>query len=84
MNDPIYFTELIKPICLPRRDRSVVYKNSETGIVTGWGMLGNSNWATQLHKTEVIIIDTEICKSIMQTQGQHAWDLSKGFNPVTG
>ena len=89
MNDPIYFTENIRPICLPRRDLSVIYRGvigGITGTVAGWGRIGNTNWATTLQKTDVKIFDTELCKSIVQIQGQHAWQsrhLSKGFNPVS-
>ena len=93
MNDPIYFTENIKPICLPRRDLSVIYRGvigGITGTVAGWGKLGlstgNTDWATTLQKTDVKIFDTELCQSIVQIQGQRAWQsghLSKGFNPVS-
>ena len=84
LNEPVHFSKKIRPICLPRRDLRVYY-NRHTATVAGWGKRGLSSgagdWATNLQETDVNIFNNDICKTIMQIQGQHAWDLSKGKFP---
>ena len=57
LNEPLYFTEKIRPICLPRRDLPVKY-NSQIGTIAGWGKLGTSSgdWAANLQETNVPIV----------------------------
>ena len=85
LNEPLYFTEKIRPICLPRRDLPVKY-NSQIGTIAGWGKLGTSSgdWAANLQETNLLIFDNDICKTIMQIQGKQAWELSKGFDAISG
>ena len=85
---PVYFTEKIRPICLPRRSHSHhhhIYYDSHTAQVAGWGRLGlgGIDWASQLLETSVFVLNNEICQTIMSMQGQQAWELSKGFNNIS-
>ena len=81
---PLYFSEKIRPICLPERAHLVLY-NSHIGKIARWGETGDgqAKWVTNLKDVDVLLFNNNLCKKIMHIQGQHAWKLGKEFNTIS-
>ena len=82
LREPVYFTENIRPICLPVGQTTATY-HSIIGTISGWGKTGDNNWAENLKEVDVLIFKTDFCKKIMNIQGAHTWDSGMGYNTIT-
>nr|XP_033819686.1 suppressor of tumorigenicity 14 protein-like isoform X2 [Geotrypetes seraphini] len=67
LKEPLVFSNIIHPICLPARTH--IFPSGMSCWVTGWGLLGeNGQLARMLQKAEVKIINDTVCNSV--TRGQ--------------
>ncbi|XP_074839616.1 LOW QUALITY PROTEIN: suppressor of tumorigenicity 14 protein homolog [Carettochelys insculpta] len=63
METPVFFSELVQPICLPRSPRVFFY--GTVCYVTGWGALKeNSYLAKTLQEAKVKIINQSVCNKL--------------------
>ena len=78
-----YFTEKVRPLCLPRRGMILQYFD-QIGTIAGWGGTGgNTKWAANLAEVDVTIFNNDICRKIMHIQGKLPWTLNKGFDTIS-
>ncbi|XP_009673347.2 suppressor of tumorigenicity 14 protein-like [Struthio camelus] len=63
METPVFFSELVQPICLPSTSRVFVY--GTVCYVTGWGAIKeNSHLAKTLQEARVKIINQSVCNKL--------------------
>ncbi|NXA36543.1 ST14 protein, partial [Eudromia elegans] len=63
METPVFFNELVQPICLPSTSRVFVY--GTVCYVTGWGAIKeNSHLAKTLQEARVKIINQSVCNKL--------------------
>nr|XP_034971375.1 suppressor of tumorigenicity 14 protein-like [Zootoca vivipara] len=63
MESPVFFNELVQPICLPSSRRLLIY--GTVCYVTGWGAVKeNSELAKTLQEAKVKIIDQSVCNKL--------------------
>ncbi|NWI61688.1 ST14 protein, partial [Calyptomena viridis] len=63
METPVFFSELVQPICLPSSSR--VYLYGTVCYVTGWGAIKeNSRLAKTLQEARVRIINQSVCNQL--------------------
>uniref|UniRef100_A0A8B9FE07 Peptidase S1 domain-containing protein n=1 Tax=Amazona collaria TaxID=241587 RepID=A0A8B9FE07_9PSIT len=63
METPVFFSELVQPICLPSTSRVFVY--GTVCYVTGWGAIKeNSHLAKTLQEARVRIINRSVCNKL--------------------
>ncbi|XP_061310341.1 suppressor of tumorigenicity 14 protein-like [Pezoporus flaviventris] len=63
METPVFFSELVQPICLPSTSRVFVY--GTVCYVTGWGAIKeNSHLAKTLQEARVRIINQSVCNKL--------------------
>ncbi|NWI13077.1 ST14 protein, partial [Crypturellus soui] len=63
METPVFFNELVQPICLPSTSRVFVY--GTVCYVTGWGAIReNSHLAQTLQEARVKIINQSVCNKL--------------------
>ncbi|NXG30216.1 ST14 protein, partial [Dromaius novaehollandiae] len=63
MATPVFFSELVQPICLPSTSRVFVY--GAVCYVTGWGAIKeNSHLAKTLQEARVKIINQSVCNKL--------------------
>ncbi|XP_063175233.1 transmembrane protease serine 7-like [Chroicocephalus ridibundus] len=63
METPVFFSELVQPICLPSTSRVFVY--GTVCYVTGWGAIKeNSHLAKTLQEAQVRIINQSVCNKL--------------------
>ncbi|NXW51854.1 ST14 protein, partial [Nyctiprogne leucopyga] len=63
METPVFFSELVQPICLPSTSRVLVY--GTVCYVTGWGAIKeNSHLAKTLQEARVRIINQSTCNKL--------------------
>ncbi|XP_010074783.1 PREDICTED: transmembrane protease serine 7-like [Pterocles gutturalis] len=63
METPVFFSELVQPICLPSTSRVFVY--GTVCYVTGWGAIKeNSHLAKTLREARVRIINQSVCNKL--------------------
>ncbi|KFM04389.1 Suppressor of tumorigenicity 14 protein, partial [Aptenodytes forsteri] len=63
METPVFFSELVQPICLPSTSRVFVY--GTVCYVTGWGAIKeNSHLAKMLQEARVRIINQSVCNKL--------------------
>ena len=83
LRDPEYFTDKVRPLCLPRRGMILQYFD-QIGTIAGWGGTGgNTKWAANLAEVDVTIFNNDICRKIMHIQGKRPWTLNKGFDTIS-
>ena len=82
LKDPVYFSEKIRPICLPERAHLIQY-NSHDAKIAGWGGDGQANWVENLKDVDVTLFNNNLCKKNIHIQGQHAWKLDKEFDTIS-
>ncbi|NWS54284.1 ST14 protein, partial [Chunga burmeisteri] len=63
LETPVFFSELVQPICLPSTSRIFVY--GTVCYVTGWGAIKeNSHLAKTLQEARVRIINQSVCNKL--------------------
>ncbi|NXO04276.1 ST14 protein, partial [Rhinopomastus cyanomelas] len=63
METPVFFSELVQPICLPSTSRVFIY--GTVCYVTGWGAVKeNSHLAKTLQEAQVKIISQGLCNKL--------------------
>ncbi|NXM32636.1 ST14 protein, partial [Oxyruncus cristatus] len=63
MEMPVFFSELVQPICLPSTSRVFLY--GTVCYVTGWGAIKeNSHFAKTLQEARVRIINQSVCNKL--------------------
>ncbi|KAJ7402115.1 suppressor of tumorigenicity 14 protein-like protein [Pitangus sulphuratus] len=63
MEMPVFFNELVQPICLPSTSRVFLY--GTVCYVTGWGAIKeNSHFAKTLQEARVRIINQDVCNKL--------------------
>ncbi|NXY43936.1 ST14 protein, partial [Ceuthmochares aereus] len=63
MDSPVFFSELVQPICLPSTSRVFIY--GTVCYVTGWGAIKeNSQLAKTLQEARVKIINRSVCNKL--------------------
>ncbi|XP_066477371.1 suppressor of tumorigenicity 14 protein-like [Tiliqua scincoides] len=87
MEAPVFFNELVQPICLPSSPRVFVY--GTVCYVTGWGALTeNSQLAKTLQEAKVKIINQSLCSklydNLITSQMLCAGNLNGGIDACQG
>ncbi|XP_009504986.2 suppressor of tumorigenicity 14 protein [Phalacrocorax carbo] len=87
METPVFFSELVQPICLPSTSRVFVY--GTVCYVTGWGAIKeNSHLAKTLQEARVRIITQSVCNKLydelITTRMLCAGNLNGGIDACQG